>query len=205
MKEILSPCGKYKILVDDEDYEHLSKMRWGVSGKSARRQYAFTGVGKGRSLSMHRYLLGLKPHNPLRVDHKDGNGLNNQRSNIRIATQSQNGCNKPASNRSVTGIKGVLFCQKNPWKYRVFIRAKCVGTFESLRDAMATYNEAAEKAWGEFAWQHDLSAAAVANHQKRLNRRALKLAAKQPSKTNDPTRSMPKHWRMLLENKVNKW
>ena len=93
-------------MVDDQDYELLSKYKW-YEAKGRYTSYANTSViidGKRKTLSMHRMLL--QPESYLVVDHKDGNGLNNQRDNIWICTLSQNGRNrKPrqSKRRNITG------------------------------------------------------------------------------------------------------
>ncbi|KKK47687.1 hypothetical protein LCGC14_3152670, partial [marine sediment metagenome] len=72
--------------VDDEDYEWLSKYRWNVFSNHGRSFYA-KGKIEGKSINMHRMILSNCRE---QVDHKDRNGLNNQRNNLRPATQTLN-------------------------------------------------------------------------------------------------------------------
>lgn len=103
--------GYHELLVDDEDYEYLAKFKWAVS-KWKGRTYALKNNTKsegGGTIKVHRLLLGDKYD---RIDHEDGNGLNNQRSNLRGCTQSQNLMNKKASRHNKSGFKGVWYTKK---------------------------------------------------------------------------------------------
>lgn len=134
--------GKYAI-VDAADYEWLSRWRW----------YFVQGyVGRGENVDgrflMHREILNAP--NDMDVDHKDGNGLNNTRANLRLATQSQNLCNRVAE----SGYKGVGFQKRNgKWRARIKINRKeiYIGEFASAEDAARAYDVAALKHHGEFA------------------------------------------------------
>ena len=93
MKEI--PLTQEKVaLVDDEDFEQLSQFKWyairmGRLIYAAHQQRVFSGYSGQRLLLMHSQIL--KRHsNAVEVDHIDGNGLNNIRSNLRLVTRRQN-------------------------------------------------------------------------------------------------------------------
>ncbi len=102
--------GKHTI-VDDEDYEELSKHKWCVISRKTSnsiRWYALTNIpikGKSRSVLMHRY---LKPGANV-VDHKDNDGLNNQKLNLRACNYSGNNRNQSLRKRknSIYRFKGV--------------------------------------------------------------------------------------------------
>lgn len=73
-------------LVDDSDYTGLVTLgAWTLNAHEKTSYARRRDVG-----AMHRYLLGLSPGDAGCVDHIDGNGLNNQRANLRIATHAQN-------------------------------------------------------------------------------------------------------------------
>ena len=95
MKKIVLSRGLFA-LVDDEDYEWLNQWKWYAHGNGkwiyALRQKRFKN-GTRRPVRMHREILKVSKEDW--VDHKDGNGLNNCRDNIRIATISQNFINHP--------------------------------------------------------------------------------------------------------------
>lgn len=112
--------------VDDEDYDILSKFKWCLILCSGRK-YAVHSVfsaGKRRNVYMHRAIL-WSPKG-LVIDHKDGNGLNNTRNNLRATTQRQNLLNGKHE-VGISGIRGVFpekRSKKNPWIARISINDK---------------------------------------------------------------------------------
>jgi AP2 domain len=102
MKEIKLNKG-YVALVDDEDYERLSKLNWRVSiHKRKRRVYAVATV------KLHRLALDVGNADP-DVDHKNGDGLDCQKANLRLCTDGQNSANVGPNRNSRSGFKGVYF------------------------------------------------------------------------------------------------
>lgn len=156
MKEIPLTLGK-AALVDDSDYEWLSQWKWSAAKrkmKSVTTYYAARCVwNKGRNdiILMHRLILGCSDGQ--RGDHRDGDGLNNQRHNLRIATAAQNGQNKRGWNHS-SRFKGVARNHRRQyWQSSIGIDNKIVnlGCFDHEIDAAIAYNEAAKLHFGEFA------------------------------------------------------
>lgn len=91
MKLIPLTQGKFA-LVDDEYYEYLHQWKW-CAHRQKHTFYAVRNIvsnGKKKTHAMHRELLNS---GILYIDHKDGNGLNNQRDNLRIASRGQNAMN----------------------------------------------------------------------------------------------------------------
>ena len=154
MKKIELTNGHYAI-VDDEDYEVLSKHKWYSSvcsnGVYARRNSSGKGGAKRGTLLMHREILNITGTNII-IDHKDRNGLNNQKSNLRISTYSQNMANRKSWGESK--YKGVSFHKiTNKWAATINIKGKQkhIGLFETQEIAAAKYNEYAKIIHGEFA------------------------------------------------------
>lgn len=131
-------------IVDDEDYEWLSRYKWRQAKQGGR---LWTSI----SVPMHRLILGLRYGDP-HVDHKDRNPLNNRKSNLRLATQSQNNANKaPAPGR----FKGVRRPSGGSgWMAGIRINGKWteLGIYDTAKDAARAYDIAAKKMFGEFAY-----------------------------------------------------
>jgi hypothetical protein len=90
----------------------------------------------------------------LQVDHEDGNGLNNQRSNLRIASPTQNQGNARRRKDNTSGYKGVSWYRRtNKWKAHIRVDKKLrhLGYFIDLTDAARAYDAAALEHFGEFA------------------------------------------------------
>ncbi len=153
MKEIPLTQGKVA-LVDDEDFEKVNQLKWCLK-KGDTQEYAHTSlcVNKKRtSLLMHRMILGVSGRNNY-IDHKNRNGLDNQKSNLRICCPSDNSSNKKSAKGSSSKYLGVSWnsnCQK--WRVRICKKGKfySIGLFDSEIEAALAYNEAAKVIHGEF-------------------------------------------------------
>ena len=154
MKEIALTNGGVTI-VDDVDYEVLSQSSW-YRQKARNTWYACTHATKDGRPTLVRMHTVILP-GCVTVDHWDGDGLNNRRSNLRPATLSQNQQNsiKPRSNTS--GFKGVNFVKRSGrWQANITVdgKARYLGTFDTKEEAARTYDEAAKEFHGEFARQN---------------------------------------------------
>lgn len=153
--------GVKEVLIDDEDFEYISKFKWHLK-KHRNTFYAVrtqwnSDTKTNVHYKMHRVLLGLKLPSDI-GDHKDHNGLNNQRKNIRKCTNTQNRRNVLSRKNSSSKYLGVSFCKKEN-KFSAFISINKKSTFiasaENSIDGeirMAKcYDEYAKKYFGEFA------------------------------------------------------
>jgi len=130
-------------VVDDSDFESLSGKRWRLD----KYGYAVCGHSGRR---MHRIIMQAKSGEF--VDHKNGNPLDNQRTNLRFCTRSLNAANSKLRRTNTTGFKGV-------WKDRNYFRAeikinqkkKSLGYFPTPEQAHAAYIAAAKELFGDFA------------------------------------------------------
>ena len=75
--------------IDDEDYEAVSKLTW--SKNPGKRTTYAVNTTKGYGIPLHRFIMGLQRYDPRSVNHKDGNGLNNKRSNLELSNPLHNG------------------------------------------------------------------------------------------------------------------
>lgn len=146
----------YVALVDDEDYDRLMRCNWHVFQKDNMHTiYAYRDCylnGRPSSRAMHVEIMGTRPG--FYVDHKDRNGLNNCRSNLRFATQSQNCANSIARVNSSSRFKGVSWAVDR-CKWRAWIMCEytsyTLGSFVLEEDAARAYNTKALELFGEFA------------------------------------------------------
>lgn len=106
---------------------------------------------------MHRVILERKLGRSLTKgefpDHEDGNGLDNRRCNLRLATHQQNMRNSRVKKSSKSGITGVFWNKKhNKWQADITInrKTKYLGLYAELQDAIKARKEAEEKYFGEF-------------------------------------------------------
>jgi hypothetical protein len=138
--------------VDDEDYEYLIQWRWfGVYVPTSRNYYVTRNSTKDlKATRMHTIIMGKKEG--LVIDHVDGDGLNNQRSNLRHCTNIQNSYNRRNYKNSSSKYKGV--CKHgNKYHARIGFNKKHIhlGTFTSEDDAALAYNKKAKELFGEYA------------------------------------------------------
>lgn len=161
MKEIKLNLGKVA-LVDDEDFEYLNQWKWFViPGKYtsyARRNGRKT--EEKRFYQMHRVILNITDSHVL-ADHKDRNGLNNQRSNLRLSNKSLNSANahKKTNSSKYFGVSKHSVNRKNPWIVVITKDNKLnwIGAFPTQEQAALAYNIAVVKLYGEHARLNEIS------------------------------------------------
>lgn len=136
--------------VDAADLPILKRHRWTAAncGHGRAKWYARATID-GRKVYMHRFLLALT--NGAEADHRNGDGLDNRRVNLRKATHAQNmaGLSKKPSRAR---YKGIHF-RRGKWEVGITIdgRRHYLGRFDEERVAARAYDDAARDAWGEYA------------------------------------------------------
>lgn len=141
-------------LVDDEDLAIVSGHSWRAM-RHGKTYYAYTNVrapcGHRELLAMHQLIMGHDDEGRT-PDHKDLNGLNNRRNNLRFAAASQQAMNRNVSSRSVSGLKGVSRSGER-WRARIRVGGRLIGlgTFDCAEDAAAAYDTKVRDLYGQFA------------------------------------------------------
>lgn len=143
MKEIELPYNMI-VFVDDEDYNNLINYKWYISRTSNNVHYAcrsleIVGCGRKRyqTISMHCDII--HPQKGLVVDHIDGNGLNNQKSNLRAVTIRQNLLNRHTPMKY--NYHGIHQSTNGLWKAHITIGGikRFLGTFLNPQEAENEY------------------------------------------------------------------
>ena len=137
-------------IIDDEDFESVAKYNWHAT-KGWNTFYARRNSIDGE-IYLHRFIMNFSPG--IKVDHKDGNGLNCVRDNLRKATQSQNGSNRGKGKNNTSGYKGVTWDNLNKkWKSQISYcgKHKYIGEYDDLIVAAQAYDDMARQCFGEFA------------------------------------------------------
>jgi hypothetical protein len=147
-------CPNTFALVDDSDYESLNVHKWSAI-KTRNTLYAhrkITENGKQTVILMHIVIVGKIENKE--VDHRNSNGIDNQRHNFRHCTHSENLMNRGAPENNTSGYKGVNWNTKaEKW----LVRIKCgnvrvhLGYFTCLIKGAKAYDRAAKELHGEFA------------------------------------------------------
>lgn len=138
-------------IIDAEDVANVAGRRWYAdrrrSGLIYGRSAEWVG-GKAKMIGLHNLIFGPAPC----IDHINGNGLDNRRSNLRAATYSDNARNARLRSDNTTGLKGVKR-NGSRWHGQIRVGAKRLhlGSFETPEEAHAAYCKAAVQHFGEFA------------------------------------------------------
>lgn len=138
-------------LLDDDDYERFAAFRW-TRSKSKRTSYAIRSGGGGDStVYLHREVAGAVQGQE--VDHVNGNGLDCQRRNLRLATRSTNMANTRLYRSNTSGFKGVTRTRSGRWMAQVMVdyRHICLGTFDDPTVAARAHDAGAVRYFGSFA------------------------------------------------------
>ncbi|MGA2171931.1 MAG: HNH endonuclease [Sedimentisphaerales bacterium] len=147
-------------IVDCDDYERLTKWKW-YALKSRRTYYAArnewqrTAVKKRKCKMIMMHNEVLRPAEGMLADHRNDNGLDNRKANLREATQEENARNRrKARTKSGSIYKGVWYLKRDGrWAARIRVDgcAKHIGVYDDEAAAAKAYDRAAREYYKEFA------------------------------------------------------
>lgn len=151
MKEIKLTQGR-KAVVDNDDFDKLIVFKWcylktGCAGRGSRTNELST----RKTVLMHRQILQCP--DGLFVDHKNGNRLDNRKSNLRICTKRENAYNVGLVSSNKSGYRGVSFDSRSGrWRARIrtVVAYKSLGYFSTAQGAAEAYNAEAINIHKEF-------------------------------------------------------
>lgn len=154
-REIPLTQGKVAV-VDAADYTWLSRWKWQAHSPNGELWYAIrtdrSKHSSHRLIRMHRLIINAPDE--FDVDHINGNGLDNRRSNLRLCNMAENQHNQRPQKGGSSEYKGVCWDNfHNKWKAQIHPRKKHIhlGYFNDEIEAARAYNYAAIRLYGEFA------------------------------------------------------
>ena len=143
----------YEAVIDAADAQFVGGWNWFAKVKSRTVYVRRNDFSSGRQITvlLHRVLMDAQDGQD--IDHRDGNGLNNQRINLRIATKSQNMHNQRLRSDNVSGFKGVYWNKaERKWAAAIKLHGKQrhLGCFQTPELASAAREAASTELHGEF-------------------------------------------------------
>lgn len=138
-------------IVDDEDFELLSKSSWHLVNK----HYATRMTIDGSTKLMHRLILNVPKE--MHTDHINHNGLDNRKSNLRICSNSENIRNRKINKNNTSGYKGVSWsANMKKWRSAIGFEGKVIvlGHFKDKKKAAISYNLASDKYHKEYSYKN---------------------------------------------------
>lgn len=139
-----------RAIVDNDDFARINELSWCFSNG-----YASKKTRGNKNLFMHTLIMDCPKG--MKIDHKNGDGLDNRRSNLRFCTQQQNTFNQKLSKSNTSGYKGVCYFpygkRLKRWVAKINIdgKQKHLGYFLTAKEAALAYNKGAVKYFGEFS------------------------------------------------------
>lgn len=138
--------------VDDEDFDVLNQYNWSFGSGYVQRTHFETRA----TVKLHRLVMGMSDSN-IHLDHRNRDTLDNRKHNLRPCDVRHNTANAPKK-RGANPFKGVFSHHTGKWRAQIMVHRKTIslGLFWSPIEAVAAYNLAAQKHFGEFALLNEI-------------------------------------------------
>lgn len=133
----------YFAIIDDDDFERVNKFNWTVLIGNTGIKYAVYKPRYKSFIYLHRFVINA-PKGTI-VDHKNRNGLDNRKSNLRLCNYSENAINSKIFRHNTSGFKGVRWNKtRRKWEAQIMIKQKHIhlGRFDSIKNALNARKEA---------------------------------------------------------------
>tara|TARA_R110000824_G_scaffold384421_1_gene578404 strand:- start:720 stop:1397 length:678 start_codon:yes stop_codon:yes gene_type:complete len=147
--------GRFEVLYDAEDEALIKEHRWYIWKPAAGHgsNYYALSDGRGKTTRMHRLVMSAEKG--VQIDHRDQNGLNNKKDNLRPCSNLQNQYNRKPDKRNTSGYKGVSWVKRDKkWQAQIVKDGKNtnLGLYETKEEAARVYDAEAKIQHGEFAY-----------------------------------------------------
>src|SRR3990167_473031 len=142
MTELKLSKGKVAI-IDDEDFEKVSQWRW-CAFWNGWKWYVKRTYKKNSVIYLHRFITDAPKG--VEVDHKNGDGLDNRKENLRVCTRTENSRNRAQQKNNTSGYKGVSWNkERRKWDAKIKVGKKHVfiGRFKTKEEAARAYDQVA--------------------------------------------------------------
>ena len=142
-----------RAIIDDSDYELVAAHKWSAAWNPHTQSFRAQSSAPGRiTLVMHRLVMGVTDPK-IHVDHINHDTLDNRRSNLRLATCSQNHMNSRRYSSNKSGTPGVSWnCRKKKWQAMITINGhqRHLGDYKEIADAISARKNAEPIHFKEF-------------------------------------------------------
>lgn len=158
VKGTTNNLGGINFYIDYEDFEKCKDICWCAQYSEKSHTYYIHGrTDLGECEYLHRFILGLSKENNVEVDHKDHDGTNNVKKNLRIGTRAQNAMNMSKFKKTKSDYHGIHWNETiNKWQVEIWENKnrRYLGFYSNLEKAIKIRKEAEEKYYKDWSYEN---------------------------------------------------